>query len=388
MKTLKYFIAIFAMSFAWNIQAQVTYETNDPTANPIPMGFLGWNDNTNETLNIRQNSWPRMRIWGENWAGYNSVAGVNNALRIWMPSDNTEFQTDVFSILQMGEGINLGFQRQWMNVGTTYGAGGDFMYTGMLQDPDGSGSQTGGDAVIAWGDNDDYLPVQGPDNLRFLFLSSNTTSAPRSSEDQGRETMRITPMGNVGIGDFSTMPLGIGSLYGQPRARLDVQFRNDIPDNTENTAAHFYNDVFANAGQTTINLKRGVHAIQDNSNGENIAWGIGGDFFGSLAKFPVGVRGETRGIPGSTCFGVKGSSTYPDQGDIHYGIHGTARYGFENIGVLGQGYQYQSGNFIAGVHGVAGGAGPLNNDWGGYFDGGVFALSGYFPSDENLKLDI
>jgi len=53
MKTLKYFIAIFAMSFAWNIQAQVTYETNNPTANPIPMGFLGWNDNTN-TERLRQ----------------------------------------------------------------------------------------------------------------------------------------------------------------------------------------------------------------------------------------------------------------------------------------------------------------------------------------------
>jgi len=85
MKTLKYFIAIFAMSFACNMQAQVTYETNNPTANPIPMGFLGWDDNTNQTLTIRQNNWPRMRIWGENWAGYNSVAGVNNALRIWMP---------------------------------------------------------------------------------------------------------------------------------------------------------------------------------------------------------------------------------------------------------------------------------------------------------------
>jgi len=83
MKT--FFSAIaFCLLFSITLSSQVTYEDNDPGAN-FPLGFLGWNDNSNQTLTIRQNNWPRMRIWGENWAGYNSVAGVNNALRIWMP---------------------------------------------------------------------------------------------------------------------------------------------------------------------------------------------------------------------------------------------------------------------------------------------------------------
>ena len=49
---------------------QVTYETNDPLANPIPLGYVGWNDNTNEDLDFRQNNTRRLRMSGVDWLGY------------------------------------------------------------------------------------------------------------------------------------------------------------------------------------------------------------------------------------------------------------------------------------------------------------------------------
>jgi len=71
--------------FALAAKAQVTYQTNNPTANPLPLGFLGWNDNSNENLDIRQNNLIRTRFSGENWPGYNTIPAINDINRIFIP---------------------------------------------------------------------------------------------------------------------------------------------------------------------------------------------------------------------------------------------------------------------------------------------------------------
>ena len=57
-----------------------------------------------------------------------------------------------------------------------------------------------------------------------LFIADEPVWPPGSpsgdaNEEQGSETMRISPMGYVGIGDFSHMPNGLDE---QPTQRLDV----------------------------------------------------------------------------------------------------------------------------------------------------------------------
>jgi len=81
-----------------------------------------------------------------------------------------------------------------MNTGITIGAqGNDLLWSGIIPDPDNDGSQIGGDAAFAWGDN--ASGQFGPDNLRFLFISNfNSAATDGPGSDQGRETMRITQL--------------------------------------------------------------------------------------------------------------------------------------------------------------------------------------------------
>ena len=125
--------------------------------------------------------------------------------------------------MHLGYATPAGLQRPWMNVGTTYGAGSDIMYTGIIQSPGDSDNALVIDAVVAWGCNDDiFAPWNGPDNLRFLFLAPTNQTASPGSAPEGLETMRITPWGNVGIGaDFSN------DL--QPHRRAVVDQRGDDP---------------------------------------------------------------------------------------------------------------------------------------------------------------
>jgi len=172
--------------------SQVTYETNDPGLTPVPLGFLGWNDNSNENLDIRQNNLIRTRFSGENWPGYNTIPAINDINRIFIPLEGGVFQPYVFSILQLGEELNPIFQREWMSTGITIVAqGNDLLWSGIIHDPDNDGSQIGGNATFAWGHN--AAGQFGPDNLRFLFISNfNSAATDGPGSDQGRETMRIT----------------------------------------------------------------------------------------------------------------------------------------------------------------------------------------------------
>ena len=159
---------------------------------PFTGRYLGFNNNSIIDLPLENNG-VRTVYSFEDWPGYNNVGQQLNSSRIHFPTDPLEIQADIFSIIQIGDTINPAFQRDWMQVGTTYGAGGDLMYTGIIQDPANAGNQTGGDAVIAWGDNENGGFGQGPDNFRFLFISNLTSASTGPNSDQGPNCM--TPQG-------------------------------------------------------------------------------------------------------------------------------------------------------------------------------------------------
>ena len=132
-------------------------------------------------------------------------------------------------------GLAAAMQRPWMNVGTSYTSNADFMYSGLLDrpSPDAFGLRT--DAVIAWGCQDG---IGNADNFRFIFLRPTNQTGPAASQ-QGLETMRITPWGNVGIGDIFSNTL-------QPARRLTVaqntenpQFRISWSENATPTLGQF-----------------------------------------------------------------------------------------------------------------------------------------------------
>lgn len=213
-----------------SVKSQVTNPTNVPNVNH----WVGYNNTSGIVLPIENRGFPEISISSNGnekmnfnelatWNGLNGMT-ENDVSRIHLGL-NGNFQNP-FSMIHMGTNINTNLQRPWMNVGMTMGANNDIMYMGLLErpKPDSPDAQQV-DAVIAWGCNDSIaVPGSGPDNLRFLFIAPDPPFPPGStpgdaSEEQGRETMRISPMGYVGIGDFSHMPNGLDE---QPTQRLDV----------------------------------------------------------------------------------------------------------------------------------------------------------------------
>jgi hypothetical protein len=222
MKTNSFLLAcaIGMCLYAQTSYGQATYATNDPTTNPIPLGSIGWNDITNTDLNFGQNNTRRLRMTSVSWPGYNGSAATLNASRMFFGIDGNNMTTP-FSMMHLGYNISANLRRNWMNVGTTYGAGADIMHVGLLNRPAIANNNAQVDAVIAWGCNDQFFsPVNGPDNLRFLFLAPTTATASPGSAQEGLETMRITPWGNVGIGS-------VFNNNQQPVRRLVVAQRTD-----------------------------------------------------------------------------------------------------------------------------------------------------------------
>lgn len=231
----KVILAAILFCCATLTQGQVT----DPNNLPISGNFVGFNGNSIIPLPIENIGYPDINISSN---GNNKFAitelptwnGLNGLTRDDVKRTTMGLQGEIdtaWSMLHLWSGeLTSTMQRDWMNVGTSYTANIDFMYTGLLERPVTGGAPPRTDAVIAWGCQDG--PID-PDNFRFLFLSPTGASGPSSSE-QGLETMRISPVGNVGIGDFSSMPTGLNE---QPTQKLDVdgtarlrQMPNESPD--------------------------------------------------------------------------------------------------------------------------------------------------------------
>lgn len=153
-----------------NVTSLLVYNT--ATISDITPGFYYWTG----TL------WQRMGV--QNDADWYAVGGTQAPTTI-----NSDIYTEgnvgigtttPLTRLQIGNSGG-GSYRPWMTYGTFYAEDSDGLYVGLKDE--GADRE---DAVIAWGDNPTL------DNLRFLFNTSGQTTTA--------EYMRITGVGNVGIG--------------------------------------------------------------------------------------------------------------------------------------------------------------------------------------------
>lgn len=149
--------------------------------------------------------------------------GVNNRTRIGISSNGAAPVARPLSLMHLGfDAVANSGWRNWMDIGSFTSNGTDHMYVGLKRISTATNDRF--DAVINWGDN--MIPsasTVGPDNLRFVFTSNSTGSAPASSLD-GLEGARMTPS-QTGVftgfgGTPSTNPYFGGSE--NPTATLEV----------------------------------------------------------------------------------------------------------------------------------------------------------------------
>ncbi len=228
----------FLLLGTMGVYAQTTVPNNSPTSG----AHLGWDDTGNAQLRITQNNTNRMLF--NSLPVYNGLNGDTGTYvnRITLPQIGISNENMLaWSILHLWEGgLTSSMYRNWFNVGTSYTGNGDFMYTGLLHRPVMESTGYATDAVLAWGCQDSL--GTNVDNFRIMFIEPVTTSPTEASEtSQGLEVLRISPIGNVGIGDFSAMTWGLNNEFGglnePPTQKLDVvgtarlrQMPDSLPD--------------------------------------------------------------------------------------------------------------------------------------------------------------
>lgn len=210
---------------------------------------LLFSTNANTTVVTPLNTLERMRITSinaptelaSNGYGVYNPAGLNgNLTRVAISHNPQNPVTRPLSLLHLGYNTGLvGFTptstdgwRNWMDIGTFTNNGTDNMYVGLKTEAGAFPASDRQDAIINWGDNDASNPLNGPDNLRFIFTST-TTGAGNSpaNTNNGLEVARMEPTlattltapnyGMMGIGDFS--PLGPNNaLADAVDAKLDI----------------------------------------------------------------------------------------------------------------------------------------------------------------------
>ncbi len=154
---------------------------------------------------VTQLSQERMRLTHIGAAGMPSVPGVaGNSTRLALSLNPATPLTQPNALVHIGSPLSNTYDgiRNWMNVGYLATHNSDVVYLGLKDE--GNDRQ---DAVIAWGDNQTNLvSSSGPDNLRFVFTSSTnpvTVGTPEAKSANGQEVGRFTPIGQLGIGNFS-----------------------------------------------------------------------------------------------------------------------------------------------------------------------------------------
>jgi hypothetical protein len=174
MKTFKYLlIALLFLTISQYAKGQVTVDDNLPTLG----NYVGFDNTSLITLPIRNDGFPEIDISsnGNNkfaiselptWNGLNGLTR-NNVQRTTMGLNGEA--DSAWSMLHLWSGaLTPQMYRAWYNVGTSYTGNADFMCTGLLERPTGTGLRT--DAVIAWGCQS-FDPLA--DNFRFIFLVPN-----------------------------------------------------------------------------------------------------------------------------------------------------------------------------------------------------------------------
>ncbi len=206
-------------------------------------------NNTLERMRITRIGAPT-NLPSNGYGQYNPANLDNNFTRVSISHDPQNPVTRPLSLLHLGynsgafsltPGATDGW-RDWMDIGMFTSNGTDNVYIG-LKDENGQIGNDRQDAVINWGDNDDTNPLTGPDNLRFIFTSTQTgTGNSPANTNNGLETVRVTPeaastlgtnFGMVGIGDWTT---AFNTTAGNEiDAKLDIDGDLRIREVTEDT---------------------------------------------------------------------------------------------------------------------------------------------------------
>jgi hypothetical protein len=229
-----YKIAIIAMMalIYQNGYGQVTIDDNVPALG----NYVGFDINSGIALPIENRGFPEIDITsnGQNkfaiselptWNGLGGLTRTDVQRTTMGLTGQDPLAWSMLHLFDDNAGaLPATMQRDWMNVGVSHTENADFMYSGLLERPTGTGLRT--DAVIAWGCQDGPTTA---DNFRFIFLQGNQNGA-----DQGRELMRIEPRGNVGIGR-------VFSNTQQPQNRLEV---HDDDGSPQLRITNSYNNLF------------------------------------------------------------------------------------------------------------------------------------------------
>lgn len=196
----------------------------------------------------------RMRITRTSIASCPGTAPDNNITRISITHSGAPIASPV-SLLHMGMSILPGQfgHRTWMDIGSFTSAGTDNMYIGLKRDEEITDPLfcDAYDAVVNWGDNDaPGIPGDlGPDNLRFIFtapLGGSLNDRTNPGGTHGLEVVRMSPLGNVGIGSVFTQAL-------PPQRRLDIltNFQNNALQGEPQLRLTFEQNININQGKFT-----------------------------------------------------------------------------------------------------------------------------------------
>lgn len=181
------FIANFAIAQAWTQGAG-----NTPSSTNNTIGTAN-----NQDFRVFTNGTERMVISNSsNTFGAGNVGIGDFTVNSYLPRTMLHIYNNLVS-------ASAGY-RTWMDVGTYYEQSSDNMYVGL----DNNGISNRRDAVVAW--SDDWLSgTQGPDHMKFIFAGYDDQSGSGLNTDlrdpqgyYGRQIMRMTPQGGVGIGPY------------------------------------------------------------------------------------------------------------------------------------------------------------------------------------------
>lgn len=214
-------------------QARAQWDVNGN--NLLQAGILG--SNTNFEVLFRTDGENRMKL---NQSVSYDINGfnVNRDGFVWLgpdaPVSGGSYYNNkgAFSLLHLNgtttlAAIELGY-RPWMKTGITFTENSDMMYVGR-KSTDEALDQT--DAVISWSDDEASPPWSGPDNMLFLFTKGNAGGISNPDGDltgtgiNGREVMRMTASGNIGVG---------------PRFNNDHQPKSTLHQHQENFSDSWY----------------------------------------------------------------------------------------------------------------------------------------------------
>ena len=262
-KTKLFLLGVALIGVIDNSIAQSTNPNNNFSLPPA-VKFLGWQNNNTNPLLFRSNNADKMMLSGNITNSINGGLPLNREgfLGLGVP---TGFFPNVggqgpFSLLHLN-GINplgqpqTGGYRNWMQYGITSTHNQDLAFFGQRKN--GAGSDIT-DVVIGWADNS--AAGAGPDNMVFNFLAGPQGGTNDLNGDalNGREIMRLTAIGNVGIG---------------PRFNNTWQPQSTLHQHQENSASSWM-QITNQASPILNNPATNVNGPTAITSNDGLRWGI------------------------------------------------------------------------------------------------------------------